>query len=325
MTEDDADDMQMPAPSTPENVHSLFADSASERTRFSEAVRSHSNSEPVVMQPTTERPEWTRHAYPADRNKPSRSPMPIIALFVALLLLVSLVVFLAIHKNTAHTISEPEELAKTEPASTANTPPKPTEAKADSPSTPAATSTDSKTPGGKPNEAQGPAVSGGTGLNPTGTPQKEGSGSPASPPNTGTGKIRSDAQANPGGATGGKSNSKQGPGGNNEGGGDIPLGDNPGDKIMFEGRWIEKAVRQKRTAQLSQRAFAEAEAHYKSKTTENTRIAPFNSPLTIVTALKSDESFLVIGKYQEPGKSAVPFMCEVQRIGDGKWRIVHAQ
>jgi hypothetical protein len=94
-----------------------------------------------------------------------------------------------------------------------------------------------------------------------------------------------------------------------------------GGKILFEGRWIEDAVRQKRAETLARRAHKEAEAWLKERNGAATGVAPYGDTKTAVTTLDGSDAFLVVGRYSNGRDIEVDYVLEVRRTASGTWSV----
>jgi hypothetical protein len=99
----------------------------------------------------------------------------------------------------------------------------------------------------------------------------------------------------------------------------------PPQRIVFEGRWIETAVEQKREEMLYRRAHKEVEASVLKRFGQTAALSSFDSKSTIVTRLEKTGSFLVVAILTRGNLRHQDVIFEVNRSDDGVWTIVQFQ
>lgn len=95
----------------------------------------------------------------------------------------------------------------------------------------------------------------------------------------------------------------------------------PPEKMFFEGRWIEKAVRQRREELYLRRAYAEVRAQVQQKYGNRARLSSLTSESTVSTGLEPGSSFLIIAKLTITGEGSYRLISEVVRSPEKRWKV----
>ena len=95
----------------------------------------------------------------------------------------------------------------------------------------------------------------------------------------------------------------------------------PPERMFFEGRWIEKAVRQRREELYLRRAYEEVRAHVYQEYGNRARLSSLTSESTVSTGLEPGNSFLIIAKLTITGKGSHRSITEVVRSSRKRWKV----
>jgi len=95
----------------------------------------------------------------------------------------------------------------------------------------------------------------------------------------------------------------------------------PPEKMFFEGRWIEKAVRQRKEEMYLRRAYEEVRAQVQQKYGNRARLSPLTSESTVSTGLEPGNSFLIIARLTITGEGPHRLIAEVVRSPEKRWKV----